>query len=140
MNEKVEEQPQPNIQITIQDLMVLRSVIDAATKGGVLAAGDLTTVGMVHDKVHVIIEEFMAKQKEAQEERCPPPPLGRRPLHVGHSSSAGKQQPAAGTYTYIGPIHVACRCVSVRARVCLFPSSDLDAPEDHEEVILIPRR
>jgi len=68
MNEKVEEQPKQNIQITIQDLMVLRSVIDAATKGGVLGAGDLSTVGMVHDKVHVIIEEFMAKQKAAEEE------------------------------------------------------------------------
>ena len=75
MNEKVEEQPQPNIQITIQDLMVLRSVIDAATKGGVLGAGDLTTVGMVHDKVHVIIEEFMAKQKEAQEAEATAPPV-----------------------------------------------------------------
>ena len=75
MNKKVEEQPQPNIQITIQDLMVLRSVIDAATKGGVLAAGDLTTVGMVHDKVHVIIEEFMAKQKEAQEAEATVPPV-----------------------------------------------------------------
>lgn len=68
MNDKIEEQPQQNIQITIQDLMVVRGVIDAATKGGVLGAGDLSTVGMVHDKVHVIIEEFMAKQKAAEEE------------------------------------------------------------------------
>ena len=72
MNDKVEEQPNNEIQITIQDLMVMRGVIDAATKGGVLAAADLTTVGMVHDKVHAIIEEFVAKQKAAQEAEAPP--------------------------------------------------------------------
>ena len=72
MNDKVEEKPNNEIQITIQDLMVIRGVIDAATKGGVLTAPDLTTVGMVHDKVHVIIEEFVAKQKTAQEAEAPP--------------------------------------------------------------------
>ena len=36
-----------NEQITIQDLQVIRGVIDAATRGGVLGAGDLTVVGKV---------------------------------------------------------------------------------------------
>ena len=51
---------------------VLSLAAGEAMKGGVLGAGDLTTVGVVHDKVHVIIEEFMAKQKEAQEAEAQP--------------------------------------------------------------------
>jgi len=70
MNEKTEnaqpEAPQ-SLQITIQDLMVMRGVIDAATKGGVLGSGDLSTVGLVHDKIHTVIEEFMAKQKAVED-------------------------------------------------------------------------
>ena len=66
-NATPEVQVPQGIQITVQDLMVLRGVIDAATKGGVLGAGDLSVVGMVHDKIHTIIEEFMAKQKAAED-------------------------------------------------------------------------
>ena len=56
------------VQITIQDLQVIRGVIDAATRGGVLGAGDLTVVGKVHDKVHKIVEDFIEKNKPAEEE------------------------------------------------------------------------
>lgn len=55
------------IDITMNDLMVLRSVVDAATKAGVFKAQDLSTVGQVFDKLNYIIEDFVAKQKEAQE-------------------------------------------------------------------------
>jgi len=56
-----------NEQVTIQDLQVMRGVIDAATRGGVLGAGDLTVVGTVHDKINRIIEDFIAKNKPAEE-------------------------------------------------------------------------
>lgn len=51
------------IELTIQDLAVIRSVIDAATRGGVFAAKDLKIVGEVHDKVHTIVEDFVEKNK-----------------------------------------------------------------------------
>ena len=82
MNKKVEEQVEQTpelekvedtggIVITVQDLMVVRGVIDAATRGGVLDAGDLSTVGMVHDKIHALVEDFLAKQKAQEPEPAP---------------------------------------------------------------------
>ena len=56
-----------NVEITIQDLAVIRSVIDAATRGGVFAAKDLTIIGAVHDKVNFIVEDFVAKNKKEEE-------------------------------------------------------------------------
>ena len=56
------------INITINDLIVVRSAIDAATRGGVLTAQDLSVVGTVHDKIHGVVEDFLAKQKEAEAE------------------------------------------------------------------------
>lgn len=53
----------PKIEITIQDLAVIRSIIDAATRAGVFTAKDLTTVGAVHDKVNTIVEDFVEKNK-----------------------------------------------------------------------------
>tara|TARA_B100001248_G_C27221399_1_gene380490 strand:- start:225 stop:482 length:258 start_codon:yes stop_codon:yes gene_type:complete len=55
------------INITINDLIVVRSVIDAATRGGVLTANDLSVVGTVHDKIHGVVEDFLAKQKESED-------------------------------------------------------------------------
>lgn len=51
------------IEITIQDLAVIRSIIDAATRGGIFSAKDLTIVGSVHDKVNQIVEDFAEKNK-----------------------------------------------------------------------------
>jgi hypothetical protein len=55
-----------NIEITIQDLAVIRSVIDAATRGGVFTAKDLSIIGSVHDKVNFIVEDFIAKNKKEE--------------------------------------------------------------------------
>lgn len=52
------------IEITIQDLAVIRSIIDAATKGGIFGAKDLSIVGALHDKVNFIVEDFVEKNKE----------------------------------------------------------------------------
>lgn len=56
----------PNIEITIQDLAVIRSIIDAATRAGVFSAKDLTIVGAVHDKVNTVVEDFVEKNKETE--------------------------------------------------------------------------
>ena len=55
------------VEITIQNLAVIRSVIDAATRGGVFTAKDLTVIGAVHDKVNFIVEDFVAKNKKEEE-------------------------------------------------------------------------
>lgn len=55
-----------NVEITIQDLAVIRSIIDAATKGGIFGAKDLSIVGALHDKVNFIVEDFVEKNKEEE--------------------------------------------------------------------------
>jgi hypothetical protein len=57
-----------NNELTIQDLAVMRSIIDAATRGGVFKAQDLSAVGVVHDKLNNIVEAFIEKNKEEQTE------------------------------------------------------------------------
>ena len=57
-----------NNELTIQDLAVMRSIIDAATRGGVFKAQDLSAVGVVHDKLNSIVEAFIEKNKEEQTE------------------------------------------------------------------------
>ena len=57
-----------NNELTIQDLAVMRSIIDAATRGGVFKAQDLGAVGVVHDKLNNIVEAFIEKNKEESTE------------------------------------------------------------------------
>jgi len=57
-----------NNKLTIQDLAVMRSIIDAATRGGVFKAQDLSAVGVVHDKLNNIVEAFIEKNKEESTE------------------------------------------------------------------------
>jgi hypothetical protein len=57
-----------NNELTIQDLAVMRSIIDAATRGGVFKAQDLSAVGIVHDKLNNIVEAFIEKNKEESTE------------------------------------------------------------------------
>lgn len=59
---------QPNIEITPNDLVVIRQVMDIATQSGAFKAGDLTTVGTVYDKVNGIVESLIAQSKANQEE------------------------------------------------------------------------
>ena len=56
-----------NVEITIQDLAVIRSVIDAATQRGIFKATDLSVVGNVFDKVNYVVEDFIAKNKPEEE-------------------------------------------------------------------------
>jgi len=57
-----------NNELTIQDLAVMRSIIDAATRGGVFKAQDLSAVGVLHDKLNNIVEAFIEKNKEESTE------------------------------------------------------------------------
>lgn len=55
------------VEINMNDLIVLRQVVDVASRGGLFKAGDLTTIGQVWDKLNVIVEDFLEKTKEAEE-------------------------------------------------------------------------
>lgn len=54
-------QPPTEIQLTVNDLMVCRAVLDTATQAGVFKAADLSTVGAVFDKLNIIVEDFISK-------------------------------------------------------------------------------
>ena len=56
-----------NVEITVNDLMVIRSVFDAATQRGIFKATDLSVVGNVFDKVNYVVEDFIAKNKPEEE-------------------------------------------------------------------------
>jgi|TARA_B100001093_G_scaffold188715_1_gene181268 hypothetical protein len=58
---------QPNIEITPNDLVVIRQVMDIATQSGAFKAADLTTVGTVYDKVNGIVESLIAQQNAAKD-------------------------------------------------------------------------
>ena len=56
-----------NVTITPNDLLVIRQVIDVATQAGLFKAQDLTSVGLVFDKVNSIVESLIAQSKENEE-------------------------------------------------------------------------
>lgn len=59
------------VEISMNDLIVLRQVVDVASRGGLFKASDLTVVGQVWDKLNVIVEDFLEKNKEATEAEAP---------------------------------------------------------------------
>jgi len=58
----------PSIQISMNDLMVMRAVLDTATTAGIFKAADMSTVGGVFDKVNAIVEDFIKKNPQPQAE------------------------------------------------------------------------
>ena len=60
--ETVAEPQSPSIDIN--DLIVIRQVIDASTKAGVFTAENLTIVGKVYDKVNRVVNDFLEKQEK----------------------------------------------------------------------------
>ena len=60
-------------ELTIQDLAILRSIIDAASTSGTFKAQDMTLVGQVYDKLNIIVETFTAAQKPTDSQTEPEP-------------------------------------------------------------------
>jgi|TARA_R110002072_G_scaffold211244_1_gene368811 hypothetical protein len=50
-----------DIQISMNDLMVMRAVLETATTAGIFKAADMSTVGGVFDKLNLIVEDFIKK-------------------------------------------------------------------------------
>ena len=66
--EVVEDTEAGNIQISMNDLMVMRAVFDTATQAGVFKAADLSTLGTTFDKLNMICEDFIAKNQKPESE------------------------------------------------------------------------
>jgi len=54
--------------LDINDLVVVRQVIDASTKAGVFTAQNLSIVGAVYDKINTIVEKFLAAEAQPKPE------------------------------------------------------------------------
>lgn len=65
-----EAQPQQTVELTINDLAALRSIIDVAAQRGTFKATEMTAVGTVYNKLNSFLEQ-VAKQAEAQKEQTP---------------------------------------------------------------------
>ena len=63
-----EAQTNEDVQLTINDLMVMRAVFDTATQAGVFKAADLSTLGMTFDKLNMICEDLIAKNQKPESE------------------------------------------------------------------------
>ena len=63
-----EAQTNTNVELTINDLMVMRAVFDTATQAGVFKAADLSTLGTTFDKLNKICEDFIAKNQKPESE------------------------------------------------------------------------
>ena len=55
-------------EINMQDLVVMRQIIDASTQAGVFKAADMSMVGRLYDKLSIVVNTFVEQQKAAQEE------------------------------------------------------------------------
>ena len=62
-----EQQTQQPVELTIQDLAVLRSVIDVASQRGAFKADEMETVGKTFNKLNKFLESVQASQEEAKE-------------------------------------------------------------------------
>lgn len=69
-NVQQEAPAQQNVELTINDLAALRSVIDVAAQRGTFKATEMTAVGTIYNKLNGFLEQ-VAKQAEAQKEQTP---------------------------------------------------------------------
>lgn len=66
----VAEAPQQNVDLTIQDLTAIKSIIDVASQRGAFKANELAAVGTVYNKLDGFLES-VAKQSQAQKAEQP---------------------------------------------------------------------
>lgn len=58
------------VQLTLQDMNALASVIDLASKRGAFQAGELAAVGNVYNKLHSFLQYVASQQSQAQAEEA----------------------------------------------------------------------
>ena len=55
-----------NIQLTIQDLISMRSIIDTACTRGAFKASEMRSVGEVYDRLNGFLDNVVAEAEKAQ--------------------------------------------------------------------------
>lgn len=55
-----------NIQLTIQDLVSMRSIIDTACTRGAFKASEMRSVGEVYDRLNGFLDNVVAEAENAQ--------------------------------------------------------------------------
>ena len=70
------QKPNPN-ELTIQDLAILKGIIELSTERGVFKAPELSTVGIVYNKLEMFLKEVEAQAKADKEgnEAAQQPPV-----------------------------------------------------------------
>lgn len=63
-------QEQQPVDLTINDLAALRSIIDVAAQRGTFKPSEMAAVGTVYNKLNAFLDQ-VAKQAEAQKEQTP---------------------------------------------------------------------
>ena len=59
--------PQP-LEITLDDLNTVRTLIDVVSQRGAFMGNELSSVGMLRDKIHAVIEATTTEQEKEDKE------------------------------------------------------------------------
>ena len=61
-----EAQPQKAVELTVQDLGVIRSVIDVASQRGAFKANEMEAVGKTYNKLDSFLQQVQKAEEEAK--------------------------------------------------------------------------
>lgn len=64
VNQEAQEQPQASADLTVQDLNMLRSIIDIAAQRGAFKPAEMAAVGTTYNKLNTFLESVTKGQKQ----------------------------------------------------------------------------
>tara|TARA_Y100000996_G_scaffold409892_1_gene391319 strand:+ start:2689 stop:2949 length:261 start_codon:yes stop_codon:yes gene_type:complete len=62
MSSEGSEKPQVLTNLTVNDLAVIKQIIDIATRRGAFIASELTTVGVIYDRIDECLSQFTQEE------------------------------------------------------------------------------
>lgn len=87
------QQSQGGIELTVQDLNTLRTVIDVATQRGAFKANELAAVGTTYNKLDTFLNSVKQQQEEAAKAQETTPPAQDKPVEGADASAALTGEP-----------------------------------------------
>ena len=63
-----EEKPQIVTNLTVNDLAVMKQIIDVATRRGTFTGSELTAVGVIYDRITACLSQFVSDDKTSEQE------------------------------------------------------------------------
>lgn len=87
------------VDLTVQDLNTLRTVIDIATQRGAFKANELQAVGTTYNKLDMFLQQVQKAQQEAQPTAATPEgvPATATPISGADAMAAMSGEPVAPT-------------------------------------------